>query len=70
MVGIALFAEACILRSWPLAQWAGTFTILNLVYIPLLEEPMLALRFGEPYARYRQAVSRFIPRLRPWTPDE
>jgi protein-S-isoprenylcysteine O-methyltransferase Ste14 len=65
-----LLAEACILRSWPLALWAGTFTLVNIVYIPILEEPMLATRFGEPYARYRRAVHRFVPRLRPWTPDE
>jgi len=63
-----LAGEACICRSTPLARWAALFTILNLVYIPLLEEPMLAARFGDAYARYRRAVPRFIPRLRPWAP--
>jgi protein-S-isoprenylcysteine O-methyltransferase Ste14 len=40
--------------------------LINLIYIPLIEEPMLAGRFGEAYARYRDSVPRFIPRVRPW----
>jgi protein-S-isoprenylcysteine O-methyltransferase Ste14 len=63
-----LFAEACILRSRPHAEWAVLFAVINLIYIPLLEEPQLAARFGEPYRRYKRAVRRFLPRLRPWTP--
>ena len=58
-----------ILRSWPHAEWAGGFLLLNLVYIPLVEEPMLSARFGESYAAYRRNVPRFLPRLRPWRPD-
>jgi protein-S-isoprenylcysteine O-methyltransferase Ste14 len=63
-----LAAEALILRSLPHAEWAGTFAGLNMIYIPLLEEPRLRARFGQPYVRYTQAVRRFLPRLRPWTP--
>lgn len=63
-----LLAEALVLRSWPHAEWAGAFLLLNLVYIPLVEEPMLAARFGESYAAYRRNVRRFLPRLRPWRP--
>jgi protein-S-isoprenylcysteine O-methyltransferase Ste14 len=63
-----LFSEAFLLPSYALLSWAATFLVINLVYIPLLEEPVLALRFGEPYNEYRQHVRRFIPRLRPWTP--
>lgn len=62
-----LIGEACILRSRPHAEWAGLFALINLVYIPLLEEPMLAARFGEPYRQYTRAVRRFLPRVRPWT---
>jgi protein-S-isoprenylcysteine O-methyltransferase Ste14 len=63
-----LFAEACILRSRPHAEWAGLFAMINIIYIPVLEEPMLAARFSEPYRRYKRAVRRFLPRVRPWTP--
>jgi len=64
-----LIGEACILRARPLAEWAILFALINLIYIPVLEEPMLVARFGEPYTRYQRFVPRFLPRFRPWTPD-
>jgi protein-S-isoprenylcysteine O-methyltransferase Ste14 len=65
-----LLGEACTLRSRPHAVWAGVFVLINAIYIPLLEEPMLAARFGEPYARYKRDVRSFVPRLRAWKPEE
>ena len=62
----ALFAEALVLRSRPHAIWAAAFLVLNLIYIPLFEEPQLARRFGEPYREYCRHVRRFVPRIRPW----
>jgi protein-S-isoprenylcysteine O-methyltransferase Ste14 len=64
-----LFAEALILLSRPHLMWALTFLGINLVYIPLFEEPQLEQRFGRPYREYRRHVRRFVPRLRPWQPD-
>jgi protein-S-isoprenylcysteine O-methyltransferase Ste14 len=64
-----LIGEALVLRSRALGEWAATFIAINAVYIPILEEPALASRFGEPYRRYTRSVGRFIPRLRGWTPD-
>lgn len=61
-----LAGEACVLRSWPHAEWAALFALINAIYIPILEEPMLVARFGEPYRRYTRAVQRFLPRLRPY----
>lgn len=63
-----LAGEACLLRSWPHAEWVALVTVINLIYIPLVEEPMLAARFGEPYRRYKRAVRMFAPRLRAWRP--
>jgi protein-S-isoprenylcysteine O-methyltransferase Ste14 len=60
--------EALVLRSWPHGQWALLFLVLNLLFIPLIEEPQLERRFGESYAEYRQHVGRLLPRLRPWRP--
>jgi protein-S-isoprenylcysteine O-methyltransferase Ste14 len=65
VIGV-LFAEAMLLRSRPHALWAATFLALNLVYIPLVEEPDLRARFGEDYVRYTRHVPRVIPRIRPW----
>jgi protein-S-isoprenylcysteine O-methyltransferase Ste14 len=67
-VVLFLFGEALVLLSVPHAAWAGLFLIANLVYIPLVEEPQLAGRFGEPYRDYCRHVPRVLPRLRPWTP--
>ena len=62
-----LIAEAVLLQSRPHAWWAAIFTIINLIYIPLLEEPMLEARFGEEYREYCRNVRGLIPRIRPWT---
>jgi protein-S-isoprenylcysteine O-methyltransferase Ste14 len=64
-----LFGEALTLLSLPHAVWAATFLMLNLIYIPLMEEPQLERRFGESYREYRRHVRRFLPRLRPWVPS-
>ena len=65
-VVFVLFAEALILLSLPHATWALTFLALNLVYIPLFEEPQLERRFGDAYREYCRHVPRLFPRLRPW----
>ena len=67
-VMFVLMGEALVLRSLSHAEWAGVFILINLLYIPALEEPMLAARFGEPYREYKRRVRRFLPRLRPWHP--
>jgi protein-S-isoprenylcysteine O-methyltransferase Ste14 len=61
-----LFGEALVLLSRPHALWAALFLAVNATYIPLVEEPQLASRFGEPYRDYCRHVRRFLPRLRPW----
>lgn len=61
-------AIALSLRSWPHAVWAATFLAANLIYFPLVEEPMLEEKFGDEYRTYKRYVSRFLPRLRPWNP--
>jgi protein-S-isoprenylcysteine O-methyltransferase Ste14 len=63
-----LFSEALVLSSLPHGVWAAAFLVLNLLYIPLIEEPQLERRFGDAYRRYRRHVRRFLPRLRPWDP--
>jgi protein-S-isoprenylcysteine O-methyltransferase Ste14 len=69
-VVLVLFGEAALLRSAPHAVWALTFAAINMIYIPLLEEPMLAARFGDAYREYCRHVPRLLPRLRPWVRKE
>jgi protein-S-isoprenylcysteine O-methyltransferase Ste14 len=68
-VVFVLFGEALVLRSMAHAEWAALFLALNLIYIPLVEEPMLVARFGESYLEYRRHVPRLWPRLSPWSSD-
>ena len=63
-----LAGEALVLVSRPLALWALLFLCVNLVYIPLLEEPLLVERFGDAYREYCREVHRIVPRARPWDP--
>jgi protein-S-isoprenylcysteine O-methyltransferase Ste14 len=45
----------------------ATLVLVGLnVFVRLYEEPRLARRFGEEYARFRRHVPRWWPRLHPW----
>jgi protein-S-isoprenylcysteine O-methyltransferase Ste14 len=68
-VGVILCGEALLLLSARHAAWAAAFLAINLIVIPLVEEPMLEARFGEPYREYRRHVPRIFPRLSPWDSD-
>ena len=68
-VVLVLFGEAAVLLSRPHLSWALLFLGINAVYIPLLEEPLLAARFGDAYRTYRRHVPRLLPRWRPWDPE-
>jgi protein-S-isoprenylcysteine O-methyltransferase Ste14 len=62
--------EALVLLSWPHAGWALLFFLINVTYIPLVEEPQLQRRFGAAYDEYCRHVRRIRPRMRPWrVPD-
>ncbi len=67
-VVLVIFGEAGVLLSRPHLAWALIFLGINTVYIPLLEEPSLAERFGDEYRVYCRHVPRLLPRLRPWQP--
>jgi len=63
-----LLAESLLTGSRSIVVWFILFLVMNLVYIPLLEEPGLAARFGERYRLYKANVPRWLPRVRPWIP--
>lgn len=68
-VAFVLLGEAALLGSPAVLVEFAVFALANAIFIPLVEEPGLARRFGEEYERYRHAVPRWIPRRTPWTPD-
>ncbi len=68
MIGIfcILLGESLLSGSLLIFMWFSFFVVANLIYIPLIEEPQLLSRFGDPYHLYLQNVSRWLPRKNPW----
>lgn len=65
-VFVVLLGEAVFFGLLSLLYWFLIVVSLNLVYIPLLEEPGLERRFGDDYRLYKRSVPRWIPRWHPW----
>jgi protein-S-isoprenylcysteine O-methyltransferase Ste14 len=65
-----LLGEALVFGSVPLVYWFLIFVLVNVIYIPLSEEPGLERRFGDEYVVYKRNVPRWLPRLRPWQAPE
>ncbi len=63
-----LLGEAALLGSVSLLIWFGAVFAVNAIYMPLVEEPGLARRFGSDYEAYRAHVRRWVPSARPWDP--
>lgn len=69
-VWLILIGEAALFGSRAVLNWWLIFAALNLIVIPLVEEPMLVRRFGDDYRLYRANVPAWIPRLHPWEPPD
>ena len=65
-----LLGEALIVWSKNILLWAVSFFIINTIYFIISEEPDLEKRFGEEYREYKKHVSRWLPRLSPFYPDQ
>jgi len=61
-----LLGEAALSASVAMLEWFLVFAVINFIYMPLLEEPLLVQRFGADYEEYRRNVPRWIPRRTPW----
>lgn len=60
-VFFVLMGESSIIGSVYLVFYSAIFVIVNLFYIPLVEEPKLIKRFGEEYLKYQKEVPRWLP---------
>ena len=65
-----LVGEGVLVGSSAICTWALLFFMINTVYFMLFEEPGLERRFGQAYLTYRANVPRWLPRLKPWHPNE
>jgi protein-S-isoprenylcysteine O-methyltransferase Ste14 len=64
LLGEAIASGPVLLVTWFILFWIG-----NHIHFIRTEEPDLIQRFGEEYNRYMEHVPRWIPRLKPWSPD-
>ena len=64
-IGEALLLGRASLLVYAVAAWAGVAA-----FVRWYEEPALQRRFGAEYEAYRRAVPAWIPRPRPWNPND
>jgi protein-S-isoprenylcysteine O-methyltransferase Ste14 len=62
--GLVLAGTALFYQSEALAAFAAGFCVVAHAFVVLYEEPTLERTFGAPYADYRNAVHRWMPRWR------
>lgn len=65
ILGQALLFGNFWLLAYAVAAWA-----VPAAFVRWYEEPTLARTFGTEYEEYRRAVPAWLPRLRPWTPNQ
>jgi protein-S-isoprenylcysteine O-methyltransferase Ste14 len=56
-----LLGESVIFGSWWLLGFNILFFVLNLIYLPLVEEKGLEIRFGYEYLQYKAKVHGWLP---------
>src|SRR6185436_7629210 len=63
MVSI-LIGETLLFQSFALLAYAGTVLLVFHLFVVLYEEPALTRKFGDSYRQFREAVPRWIPRIK------
>lgn len=66
----ALVGEAILFESRDMAAYVPLIWIACHLFVFFYEEPALARRYGEQYARFKQHVPRWMPRLTAWNGGE
>lgn len=64
-----LISEYFLLNTSLVLYWLGAFILINMIYIPFVEEKKLEKLFGQDYLEYKRNVPRWIPRFSPWDKD-
>jgi protein-S-isoprenylcysteine O-methyltransferase Ste14 len=66
----AIVGQALLLGQLGLLGYAIVVAMTIAAFAHAYEEPTLIRQFGEEYEAYRRAVPAWLPRLRPWRPDD
>lgn len=62
-VVFTLFAIGLFFQSIWVLIWGIIFLVVNLLYLPFVEEKNLIARYGQAYIDYKNQVPRFIPKF-------
>jgi protein-S-isoprenylcysteine O-methyltransferase Ste14 len=65
-----IVGQALLFGQFSLLLYAAAVWIATASFVLLYEEPTLTRQFGAEYEAYRRAVPAWLPRLRPWTPND
>ncbi len=65
-----LIGESILFTSLSIAVWSILFFIINTVYFIFSEEPGLEKKFGKEYYEYKKNVPLWVPRIKPWRPED
>jgi protein-S-isoprenylcysteine O-methyltransferase Ste14 len=66
----AVVGQAMLLGRPVLLIYAALTGAGMALFVRVYEEPVLAARYGEQYRAYCEAVPGWVPRRRPWAPDD
>jgi protein-S-isoprenylcysteine O-methyltransferase Ste14 len=67
---LAIIGQALLFGNLWLLAYAAVAWAVPAAFVRWYEEPTLTRTFGTEYQEYRRAVPAWLPRLRPWTPDQ
>jgi|SRR5215212_5500264 len=65
-VASLISGQALLCPSLGIVLYLALFAVAVTAFVRFYEEPTLLAAHGASYQRYRQAVPRWLPRLRPW----
>jgi protein-S-isoprenylcysteine O-methyltransferase Ste14 len=64
-----LFGESVAILSSGILILTVCGFVINAIWFIIYEEPNLEKKFGDEYREYKRNVPRWIPRLKPYTPE-
>jgi protein-S-isoprenylcysteine O-methyltransferase Ste14 len=67
---IVLAGQSLLFGSLSLVEYTAVAWCIGAAAVRWYEEPALTRKFGPEYEEYRRSVRAWIPRLRPWLPED
>ncbi|MUL65492.1 hypothetical protein BOO86_13520 [Mycobacterium sp. CBMA 234] len=67
-VASMIVGQSLLLGQVILLWYAAFFVLVTATFVYVYEQPTLMSQFGDDYARYRESVHAWIPRLTPYRP--